>query len=122
MNKYFCNIFLLVNLIFSLTLSVVAQNSASNPFTSLGYARGVTSAGTYYFNIGGTTFSTQVDASGYIMVAIDLKSQETGNLAQGTALTTTADGILSSSILSLFTTSTVDQLKVTSLLGDLDAV
>src|SRR6185312_10410292 len=46
--------------------------TASNPFTSLEQARAnVTSAGIYYFNLGGNTFSTYVDANGYVLVAID---------------------------------------------------
>ena len=72
--------------------------SFSNPFTSLTQAASVTTAGNYYFSINGNNFSTEVDASGFSMVAIDF-GNGSGTLPQGSALTSTTRGILSASIL-----------------------
>ncbi|MBP6090465.1 MAG: hypothetical protein KA521_04365 [Crocinitomicaceae bacterium] len=76
-----------------------SQNGTpTNPFTSLQQSSAVTIPGTYYFTIGGNSFSTQVDAAGFAMVAIDF-GNGIGTLPQGSALTSSARGILSSSIL-----------------------
>jgi hypothetical protein len=72
--------------------------TSTNPFTSLQQSSAVTIPGTYFFNIGGNSFSTLVDASGFTMVAIDF-GNGSGTLPQGSALTSTTRGILSSSIL-----------------------
>ena len=72
--------------------------TSTEPFTSLQQSSAVTVPGIYYFNIGGNSFSTQVDAAGFAMVAIDF-GNGSGTLPQGAALTSTTRGILSASIL-----------------------
>jgi hypothetical protein len=72
--------------------------TSTEPFTSLQQSSSVTIPGTYYFTIGGNSFSTQVDAAGFALVAIDF-GNGSGTLPQGSALTSTTRGILSASIL-----------------------
>ena len=48
-----------------------------SPFTSLYQARLVTSPGTYYFNLGGTTFNTYVAAQLTTNCPCDIKSTDT---------------------------------------------
>ncbi|MBP6090464.1 MAG: T9SS type A sorting domain-containing protein [Crocinitomicaceae bacterium] len=76
----------------------VPTGSSVDPFTSMQHASTVTSAGTYYFSIGGNTFSTQVDAFGYVLVAIDF-GNGTGVLPSTTSLTGLTRGILNRSVL-----------------------
>ena len=105
-----------------IALSAISQNSASNPFTSLGSARSVTTAGTYYFNIGGVTFDTYVDGSGYILIATDVKNTS-GVLTQSTSVSISSDRILNATILALMTTSRINQIRMTSTVANtLDAV
>lgn len=90
---------------FLFSIGIKAQScgtSASTPFTSLGQARNVTIAGEYHFNLNGTAFSTYVDTNGYVQVAIDF-GNGIGNLPQGTSLTDTTRGILSTSALAELT-------------------
>ncbi len=81
---------------------LVCGSSASLPFTSLGQARNVTSAGVYFFDLNGDTFSTYVDANGYVQVAIDF-GNGAGNLPQGTVLTNSTRGILTTAALAELT-------------------
>ena len=61
-----------------LYLSVFGQTGSNlDPFTSLGQARGVTTAGIYHFELSGQSFSTYVDAEGYV----HLLSQVDGEFA-----------------------------------------
>lgn len=76
----------------------VPTGSSVDPFTSMQHASTVTSAGTYYFSIGGNTFSTQVDAFGYVLVAIDF-GNGTGVLPSSSSLTGLTRGILNRTIL-----------------------
>ncbi len=71
-------------------------------FTSIGYARNITTAGVYYFNISGQTFSTYVDANGYVQIAIDF-GNGVGNLPQGTTLNQSSRGILTPAVLATLT-------------------
>ncbi|HET8859582.1 T9SS type A sorting domain-containing protein [Marivirga sp.] len=95
------------------------DGSSSNPYTSLGMARHVTTAGNYYFNLSGTTFSTYVNNSGWVQVAIDF-ANSTGNLPAGTSLTNTTRGILNSTVLSKLTSST--EVRISSSTGNLDVI
>ena len=80
------------------SFSQVPVGSSVDPFTSMQHASSVTSAGTYYFSIGGNTFSTQVDASGYVLVAIDF-GNGTGVLPSSSSLTGLTRGILNRTII-----------------------
>ena len=63
-------------------VSLSAQTGTiGSPFTSLDQAASVTVAGTYFFDFGGNTFDTHVDANGYVQIAIDF-GNGTGNLPQ----------------------------------------
>ncbi|GEM_PF-5801101 len=95
-----------------------AQNGTiGNPFTSLHQAASVTSAGTYYFNIGGSSFDSHVDANGYLQIAIDF-GNGSGNLPQSTSLTTSARGILTTSALAVL--SEIREVRVSSSTGNID--
>lgn len=86
-----------------LTVYSYAQTGTiGDPFTSLKQGAAVTIAGVYYFNIGGNVFDTYVDANGYVQVAIDF-GNGSGNLPQGSSLTTAARGILNATILGALT-------------------
>ncbi|MFY7885627.1 MAG: hypothetical protein ACOVOV_12390, partial [Dolichospermum sp.] len=91
-----------------LLICFISQNFAQigtigSPFTSVAQARGVTASGTYYFNLGGTTFDTFVDTNGWILVAIDFGGAVAANLPQGISLTTATRGILNPTCLSSLT-------------------
>ena len=87
------------------------------PFTSLHQAAAVTSAGIYYFNIGGNTFDTHVDASGYVQVAIDFGG-DIGELPQGTSLTIATRGILNPTTLATLTETSI--VRISSSTGNFD--
>lgn len=89
---------LIVLSILLVKFSFSQTGSLTNPFTNLSQAAAVTLSGNYYFSINGYNFSTEVDASGFTMVAIDF-GNGSGTLPQGSALTSTTRGILSASIL-----------------------
>ncbi len=91
--------------------------SSGNPFTSLDQATTVTSAGIYYFNIGGNTFDTYVDANGFVQVAIDF-GNGVGDLPQGTSLTTATRGILNPTILATLTETSI--VRISSSTGNFD--
>ncbi len=91
--------------------------TSETAFPSLGYARNVTVAGIYYFNIGGQSFSTYVDANGYVQVAIDF-GNGTGNLPQGSALSQSARGILTPAILATLTET--ETVRISHSGGQLD--
>ncbi|MGH1387796.1 DUF7507 domain-containing protein, partial [Kordia sp.] len=93
------------------------RGTSNNPFTSLGQARNVTNAGVYFFNLNGNTFSTYVDDSGYVQIAIDF-GNGSGNLPQGTALTNASRGILSPSILATLTDAA--SIRISHSGGNLD--
>jgi hypothetical protein len=99
---------LILSIFFVLCFSSKAHSqngSSGNPFTALGQARTVPSAGVYYFNLGGTTFSTYVDANGWVQVAIDFGGS-TGTLTGSSSLTISARGILNSTCLAALTDAT----------------
>ncbi len=85
-------------------------SSPSIPFTSLGQARNVTSAGVYFFNLNGDTFSTYVDANGYVQVAIDF-GNGFGALPQGTSLTNSTRGILTPAVLAELTDAVATRIS-----------
>ena len=101
---------LLFSLVFS--FNVFSQTgTAASPFTSLGNARAVTSAGIYYFNLGGVQFSTYVNNAGLVLVATDISGSAAGGLPQVTALTNTGRGVLSPAVLARLTTATVANIS-----------
>ena len=71
--------------------------TALDPFTSISNASSVSSAGSYFFNIGGQSFSTFVDANGYTLVAIDFGGS-TGIIPTTSSLTTSSRGLLAPQI------------------------
>jgi hypothetical protein len=87
------------------------------PFTSLHQAAAVTSAGIYYFNIGGNTFDTYVDANGFVQVAIDF-GNGVGELPQGTSLTTATRGVLNPTTLATLTETSI--VRISSSTGNFD--
>ena len=91
--------------------------TSGDPFTSLHQAAAVTSAGIYYFNIGGNTFDTHVDASGYVQVAIDYGG-DIGELPQGTSLTIATRGILNPTTLATLTETSI--VRISSSTGNFD--
>ena len=97
--------------------SYAQTGTIGDPFTSLNQAAGVTSPGVHYFNMGGSTFDTQVDANGYVQVAIDF-GNGVGNLAQGTSLNTTTRGILNTTVLAVLTETI--EVRISSSTGNLD--
>jgi hypothetical protein len=104
----------------TITLSVDGQSSAGtigSPFTSLGMARNVTSAGVYYFNLTGTTFSSYVDANGWVQVILDY-GQTTADLAQITAMDHVTRGILSPAVLAKLTDA--NEIRMSSNTGTFD--
>ncbi len=79
------------------------DGSVDNPFQNVSQASTVvTAAGDYNFNIGGTTFTTHVDADGYILIAHEFGSNS-ANLPERTAVSTASTGILNTTILSTLT-------------------
>ena len=87
------------------------------PYTSIHQAAGITTAGIYYFNIGGTAFDTYVDANGYVQVAIDF-GNGVSNLPQGTSLTNAARGILNPTVLATLTET--QEVRLSSSTGNFD--
>jgi len=91
--------------------------TVGSPFTELGMARNVTSAGVYYFNLTGTTFSTYVDANGWVQVAIDFGGN-IGGIPASTALSTGTRGILNSTALAKL--GSANETRIYSSNGQLD--
>jgi len=56
--KCFNRVALICSLVSIHFLTLSQTGTVGSPFTQLGMARNVTSAGVYYFNLTGTTFST----------------------------------------------------------------
>lgn len=83
-----------------ITFPTFSQTGASgDPFTALGQAWSVSSSGTYYFNISGTSFSTYVESgSGWILIASGDGTTTESSYSTTTALTLQSDEILSSII------------------------
>jgi hypothetical protein len=96
-SKHYFTTLSFIFILFS-SFSQIPAGSSTDPFTSMQHASTVTSAGTYYFSVGGNTFSTQVDALGYVLVAIDF-GNGTGVLPSTTSLTGLTRGILNRTIL-----------------------
>ena len=97
--------------------SYAQTGTIGDPFTSLQQGTEVTVAGVYYFDIGGTTFDTYVDANGYVQVAIDF-GNGAGNLPQGTSLNATSRGILNPAILGALTE--IQEVRISSSTGNFD--
>jgi len=110
--------FFLIVLILNCFRLVAQDGTVGDPFTTLGQALTVPSAGTYFFDLGGTTFDTHVDADGYVLVAIDF-GNGTGNLPTGTSLDLTARGILNASTLSSIVSHT--EVRISASSGNVDA-
>jgi len=85
--------------------------SASSPFTSVGQAAAVTNAGIYYFSIDGVPFSTYVNNSGELLVAMSY-GNATGVLVGTSAMTNTQSGILSATVLAKL--SGISLVRITS--------
>ncbi|MEO8761419.1 MAG: T9SS type A sorting domain-containing protein, partial [Bacteroidia bacterium] len=86
---------------------IVAQTGASSsPFTSIAQAMSVNTAGTYYFNISGNSFDTQVSDYGWVLIACDFGGSSASNLSQVTSLNPASRGILTSGIINSLTSIT----------------
>lgn len=103
-----------------LVLSPVGT-TPTNPFTSIAQARGAMAsyssykAGKYYFDIAGTTFATYVDKDGYVLVASsDSLVTAAAAYTQVSTLTLRSDSILNSTIMSKFTNSEIDEVRISS--------
>ena len=97
--------------------TAIDGSSAATAFTALGMAANVTTAGIYYFNVGGQTYSTYVNSQGFVQIAIDFGGAAVANLPQGTALTTASRGILTPAVLATMTG--LSSLKITSSDGNI---
>ena len=98
---------------------VPTPGSVYLPFKSLQEAAdNVTTAGTYYFDLGGVAFRTYVDTAGYVQVARDFGTQA-APLTQLTVLPDTVRGILAPAVLAQL--SGIAEIRMTSSAGNLDA-
>jgi hypothetical protein len=102
-----------------ITISFGQTGSSGDPFTALGQALGVPVAGIYYFNLGGTTFNTYVDASGYVQVAIDF-GNGIGDLPQGTSLSASSRGILNATVLASL--GSITHVRISTSTGNFNVV
>ena len=101
-----------------LSLTVLGQTGlVGDPFTSLNQAAGVSTAGIYYFNLGGTTFDTHIDANGYVQIALDF-GNGIGNLPQSTSVSISTRGILSPTVLATLTE--ILEVRMSSSSGNFD--
>lgn len=88
----------------------------ADPYTQLAHAWWASSSGTYYFNIGGTAFSTYVEAStGWVLIASS-NAATTGatNYAAVTALTLQSDNILPASI---YASASITEVRINATSG-----
>lgn len=99
--------------------SLAQTGTVGSPFTSLDQATAVTVAGTYFFDLGGNTFDTHVDANGYVQIAIDF-GNGAGNLPQQTSLNTSTRGILTPARLAAL--SGIREVRISSSVGNFDVV
>ncbi|MDX2285192.1 MAG: hypothetical protein NW241_13590 [Bacteroidia bacterium] len=96
-------------------LSCGQTGSAGDPFTALSQAWGAGTSGTYYFLIGGTPFSTYVDAgSGWILAASGAGSTEESSYSTTTSLALQADEILPAAI---YTSTLVTAVRISASSG-----
>jgi len=102
-------------LIFHAFFGFSQSGSPGSPFTSLGQARTV-SAGVYYFNISGASFSTYV-SNGWILVAND-SGGAAGILPTVTALSNSTRGVLAANALTAF--ATTPELNLTTSDGNVN--
>ncbi len=84
--------------------------TTGDPFTTMTQVTNVTIAGVYHFSIGGNTFSTEVDANGYMMIAMDF-GNGVGALPRTSTLTNTSRGILNPTILKFL--DYFDEIRIT---------
>lgn len=92
---------------------------ATRAFTDLGMARLIPSAGVYFFDLNGQTFSSYVNSGGDVLIAIDF-GNGVNDLPQGASLSLSARGILSPAILAEM--ANIDQIRMNSSLGNLNVV
>lgn len=107
--------------IFILSINCIRSQTGTSgdPFTALNQSQTVSSAGVYYFNLGGTTFNTYVDANGYVQVARDSGSA-TGTLSQFTSLSNSDRGILNATVLASL--SNTSEVRISSSTGNVDVI
>lgn len=101
---------------FKLTMFMFGQAGTSgDPYTSLGQAWFVSSDGIYHFNIGGTTFSTYVEAgNGWILVASGSSATTESSYPATTTLTLQSDRILP---VSIYTSTSVTDVRMNATSG-----
>ena len=90
------------------------DGTPSHPFTSIGMARNVGSAGGYDFSIDGQSFHTQVTSDGWVLVASGEGSDTESRYNQVSNLSYRKDNILASTILSNLSDITHVRIQATS--------
>ncbi|MEY3411951.1 MAG: hypothetical protein RIQ70_637, partial [Bacteroidota bacterium] len=93
--------------------------SAATAFESLLATKSVQAAGIYYFKINGNSFTSYVNANGYVLVALDY-GNGAGALPQVGSLDNTTRGMLTPALLATFTKAT--EIKISDSRGFLDAI
>ena len=89
-----------------------AQNGSSgNPFTTLGQAKNASAPGVYFFNLGGTTFSSYING-GWVLIASDSGSEAPTALPHTNGVSTAKRGILAPNILGSFGSTSI--LKIST--------
>ncbi|WP_199180668.1 putative Ig domain-containing protein, partial [Enterovibrio norvegicus] len=101
------------------TTSFAGSGTAGDPFTDLAGTLSVAVSGQHHFDLNGQTFSTFVDQSGYIQVALDF-GNGVGVLPQLDSLTNSARGLLTDQTLAQLTD--VGRVRISSSDGTLDAI
>ena len=91
------------------------SGTASDPFTALGQAWNVPASGTYYFNIGATTFSTYVESgNGWVLVASGSLATDEATYPVTTNLTLQSDKILPAAV---YTSALVTAVRINATAG-----
>lgn len=102
--------------LFSIFLFSQDGLSPATAFTELGQANyNNITPGVYYFNINGTAFSTEVDGTGWVLLASSPQIITPGNLSISSTLTFDANSILPSSV--YVGNTTIKTIRITSGLG-----
>jgi len=103
--------------LFTMPLAIFGQSGTSgDPFTALGNAHNVPSSGIYYFNVGGNSFSTYVEAgSGWILIASGSSATTESSYTYSTSLTLQSDDILPAAVYN--TSSLVTGVRMTATSG-----
>lgn len=109
-----CLIWMALALMFQLKATGQTGDSGS-PFTELGHAWYVPTSGIYYFNVGGTAFSTYVEAgSGWILTISGSGATSESSYPTTTSLTLQSDRILP---VAVYTSTDVKAVRINATSG-----